>query len=55
MVTYFNKKDMVSFAQWILSDERQALRAEDVIQPPEGGLAQVHLADFESWMMRQKK
>ncbi len=51
MVTYYNKKDMISFAQWVLSEERKRLRSEDEIVEQSN---EVFNADVESWMKRQK-
>ena len=53
MVTYFNKKDLVSFGEYLLSDERK----EKIINHPEASkmppveerLKQVHHADLCNW------
>lgn len=56
MVTYFNKKDLVSFGEYLLSDER----TEKIVNHPEASrmppveerLKMVHYADLKNW---QKK
>ena len=58
MDTYYNRKDIISFGAYLLSEERKKLRMED--EPPESiswedYLSEVYMADFESWMKRQKK
>lgn len=66
MVTYFNKKDLVSFGLYLLSDERKASFEESTrIAKSDGGnplptkerLKWVHDADLCNWMelQRQKK
>lgn len=51
MVTYYNKKDLLSFGKYLLSDER-TLRIQDAT--PEGielsdRLKEVYHADIENW------
>ncbi len=52
MVTYFNKKDLVSFGNYLLSPHRRALFAS---HPDLGDkyleerLSQVHHSDIEEW------
>jgi len=54
MVTYFNKTDMISFAEYMVSEER----TQRIINHPEAAtmapvedrLKQVHNADFQNWM-----
>lgn len=54
MVTYFNKKDMISFAEYMVSEER----TQRIINHPEAAsmppvaerLQQVHHADFHNWL-----
>lgn len=53
MVTYFNKTDMISFAEYMVSEER----TQRIINHPKAAsmppvaerLKQVHHADFENW------
>lgn len=64
MVTYFNEKDMISFGQYLLSDERkqrfQESYKEKIRQgannplPPEESLKFVHHADVENWKHNQR-
>ncbi|MEM9836162.1 MAG: hypothetical protein AAF828_06655 [Bacteroidota bacterium] len=66
MVTYFNRKDLISFGQYLMSQERrnrfeaaykEAIRSDFDIPPTEERLRHVHHADVENWMkdQRQKK
>jgi hypothetical protein len=55
MVTYFNKKDLVSFGNYLLSEERKDLFASH----PELGstkltfrLSCVHDSDFDNWKQK---
>ncbi len=60
MVTYFNRKDLVSFGSYLLSEKRKALletareqKIEDgSINPPsvEEQMKEVHHADIENWI-----
>jgi hypothetical protein len=53
MVTYFNKKDLISFGQYLLSEER----TEKIVNHPEASkmapvverLKEVHDADYQNW------
>lgn len=65
MVTYFNKKDLVSFGEYLLSDERKTLVQERVVEMtdiPSGriGPSYEHLAksvtlgDIENWKIKRK-
>ena len=59
MVTYFNKTDMISFAEYMVSEERM----QSIINHPEASfmppvaqrLQMVHDADFENWLLRKEK
>jgi len=58
MVTSFNRKDLVSFGNYLLSEERRELFK----QHPDLGenqleerLANVHHADFSNWMYKVTK
>lgn len=65
MVTYFNRKDLVSFGEYLLSEERKRQFAESYkekirsgVENPlsvEESLAAVHHADIENWMRDQRK
>ena len=54
MVTYFNKTDMISLAEYMVSEER----TQRIINHPEAAsmttvaerLKQVHDADFQNWL-----
>jgi hypothetical protein len=54
MVTYFNKKDMLSFGEYLLSDERKQSIIDhpnaSMMPPVEERLKMVHHADFENWL-----
>jgi len=65
MVTYFNKKDLVSFGNYLLSDERkenfQTAFDENVKNgmsfpmSVEESLKSVHHADICNWIEKQSK
>ena len=65
MVTYFNRKDLVSFGSYLLSEKRKALFQDSFDemnangiknQPPvDECLKQVHHADIENWIEENKK
>ena len=46
MVTYYNKKDLTSFGEYLLSERRK----ENI----RGDLSKVHHADFENWLEEQR-
>jgi hypothetical protein len=50
MVTYFNRKDLVSFGNYLLSDKRRKLfeETESSLSIDER-LKEVHHADVENW------
>ena len=62
MVTYFNKKDLVSFGNYLLSKERRELfksRPKPINSEGPGltldeRLSVVHHADVENWMELEK-
>tara|TARA_R100000655_G_scaffold7322_1_gene19793 strand:+ start:1068 stop:1268 length:201 start_codon:yes stop_codon:yes gene_type:complete len=64
MVTYFNRKDLVSFGSYLMSEKRKA-RFDEVYKekirngmdnplPTEERLKQVHHADIENWIAEQR-
>jgi len=66
MVTYFNRKDLVSFGNYLLSEKRKSqivehnkkLVKQQKIQNPvpiENLLSGVYHADVENWLEEQKK
>ena len=53
MVTYFNKGDMISFGNYLLSDERRELYKNHPDPPSlslEERLSQVDRTDIDNWM-----
>ena len=55
MVTYFNRKDLVSFGSYMMSEKRKARFEEMDIEFPKGlpakeRLKQAHHADVENWI-----
>lgn len=64
MVTYFNRKDLVSFGSYLMSEKRKARFDEaykeairkgmDNPLPTEERLKQVHHADIENWIAEQR-
>jgi hypothetical protein len=64
MVTYFNRKDLVSFGSYLMSEKRKARfdeAYEEAIQdgmdsplPTEERLKYVYHADIENWIVDQK-
>ncbi len=63
MVTYFNRKDLVSFGSYLLSEKRKARFESSYNKPDENGnvriggslsleerLKDVHHADVENWI-----
>lgn len=65
MVTYFNEKDLVSFGNYLLSDERKKRFQESYKQairsgmknplPPEESMKGVWHADIENWKESQRE
>jgi len=50
MVTYFNQKDLVSFGNYLLSDERKdRFEKSKSIVLSEDRLSGVHREDIENW------
>lgn len=47
MVTYFNRKDLVSFGNYLLSEERKNQISKE-------GQNEVNHADVENWKFNQK-
>ncbi len=55
MVTYFNKKDLVNFGKYLLSDERTAsLAATESEIPIEERLKNVYHSDVENFLTKQR-
>ena len=64
MVTYFNRKDLVSFGSYLMSEKRKARFDESYKEkirngmdnplPMEERLKQVHHADIENWIAEQR-
>lgn len=55
MVTYFNRKDLVEFGKYLLSDERikrfeSAEKEFENLPPIQERLRSVHHADVENWL-----
>lgn len=56
MVTYYNKKDMVSFGNYLLSDKRKAdIEQGESNVPAEDRMKEVHHADIENWIETLKE
>ena len=59
MVVYFNKTDMISFAEYMVSEERtQSIinHSEARFMPPvDERLKMVHNADYENWLAKKEK
>lgn len=57
MVTYFNKKDLVNFGNYLLSEERKKLFEShpEHISSLEERLSKVHHADVENFLESIKK
>jgi len=54
MVTYFNKKDLVSFGNFLLSSDRRKRFSQISEENLEERLSQVHHADVENWKLSAK-
>lgn len=64
MVTYYNRKDLVSFGRYLLSEKRKALFQESYEEavknglspvPPEESLRDVHHSDIENWVLDEPR
>lgn len=56
MVTYFNKKDLVNFGKYLLSDERrQSLKATKSEIPLAERLKNVYHSDVEKFLDKERK
>jgi len=55
MVTTFNTKDMISFAKYVLSEERtKKIRLNNGTEVFDQVVKEVHHADLENWKEKQK-
>ena len=56
MVTYFNKKDLVNFGKYLLSDKRKlSIEQTETTLSAEERLKQVHNSDVENFLAEYKK
>lgn len=57
MVVYFNKKDLVNFGKYLLSDERKKLIEQhpEPTRPIEERLKDVSHADVENFLLLNRK
>lgn len=57
MVTYFNKKDLVDFGNYLLSEERKMLfeNHPEPVGTLEERLAKVHHSDIENFLSMNRK
>ncbi|MCL1653796.1 hypothetical protein M2T28_14320 [Elizabethkingia miricola] len=60
MVVYFNRKDLVEFGNYLLSEEREALfkqanKENGNINSYEDRKREVTHADYHNWMDKKKK
>lgn len=56
MVTYYNKKDLISFGKYLLSEERTTnieVATYNNCAPIEDRLKEVYHADLENWMVKE--
>lgn len=55
MVTYFNKKDLVEFGNYLLSEERKESFKSISKENIDERLSKVHHADIENFLESKKK
>ena len=57
MVTYFNKKDLVNFGNYLLSEERKRLfeNHPEPVGTLEERLSKVHHSDIENFLSMNRK
>ena len=55
MVTYFNKKDLIGFGEYLLSEKRRELFKQNGKEGLKERLAQVHHADVENYLESIKR
>lgn len=57
MVTYFNKKDLVDFGNYLLSEERKELFKQhpEPVGTLEERLSKVHHSDIENFLSMNRK
>mgnify|MGYP003405332498 CR=1 FL=1 len=55
MVTTFNRRDLISFGSYMVSDERLSNYSKYEDDEKENRLAQVNQIDFQNWLSLEKK
>lgn len=56
MVTYFNRKDLVSFGTYLMSEKRKArFAATNINVPLEDRMKVVHQEDVVNWIESKRK